>query len=109
MSVETETVEVTVNSEHISGMLTVREVARIFHVHPNTLRRWSNEGRITACRINPRGDRRFDRSEITRFLAELDSQLENWRKSEEGRSFPIGRRIYDSGTSVRERGFYERR
>lgn len=58
--------------EHMSSMLTVREVARLFHVHPNTLRRWSNSGRIKAYRITPRGDRRFDREEIARFLAELD-------------------------------------
>ena len=77
--------------EQMSDMLTVREVARLFHIHPNTLRRWSNEGRITAYRINPRGDRRFDRAEISRFLAELDSQLENWRKSEADKPSPNGR------------------
>ena len=40
------------NGEHMSGMLTVREVARLFHIHPNTLRRWSNAGRIKAYQIN---------------------------------------------------------
>jgi len=62
------------NGEHMSNMLTVREVARLFHVHPNTLRRWSNKGRIRAYRITPRGDRRFKREEIARFLAELNGQ-----------------------------------
>ena len=47
------------NGDHMSNMLTVREVARLLHVHPNTLRRWSNNGRIRAYRITPRGDRRF--------------------------------------------------
>ena len=65
-----------INGEHISDMLTVREVARLLHVHPNTLRRWSNVGRIKACHINQRGDRRFKREEITRFLAELESQTD---------------------------------
>jgi excisionase family DNA binding protein len=60
------------NGEHMSNMLTVREVARLFHVHPNTLRRWSNKGIIQAYRINRRGDRRFKREEIVRFLAELN-------------------------------------
>ncbi len=60
-----------VDAEHISDMLTVREVARIFHVHPNTLRRWSNRGRIRAYRITERGDRRYKREEIVRFLDEL--------------------------------------
>ncbi|MHC1578889.1 MAG: MerR family transcriptional regulator [Dehalococcoidia bacterium] len=50
-------------------MLTVKEVARLLHVHPNTVRRWSSDGRIKAYRINPRGDRRFKRGEVARFLA----------------------------------------
>jgi excisionase family DNA binding protein len=58
----------------MSDMLTVREVARLLHVHPNTLRRWSNDGRIKACRINRRGDRRFKCEEIARFLAELNGR-----------------------------------
>jgi excisionase family DNA binding protein len=59
------------NGEHMSDMMTVREVARLLHVHPNTLRRWSNNGRLKAYRITARGDRRFKREEVARFLAEL--------------------------------------
>jgi excisionase family DNA binding protein len=70
------------NGEHISDMLTVREVAQLFHIHPNTLRRWSNDGRIKAYRITPRGDRRFKREEIARFLAELNRQADDWKKAE---------------------------
>lgn len=70
------------NGEHISDMLTVREVARLLHVHPNTLRRWSKNGRMKAYRISPRGDRRFKREEIGRFLAELNSQADNWKQAE---------------------------
>jgi excisionase family DNA binding protein len=66
------------NGEHMSDMLTVREVARLIHVHPNTLRRWSNNGRIRAYRITPRGDRRFKREEIDHFLAALNSQTDNY-------------------------------
>jgi excisionase family DNA binding protein len=69
------------NGEHISDMLTVREVARLFHIHPNTLRRWSNNGRIKAYRITARGDRRFKRDEIAQFLAGLDSQADDWQKN----------------------------
>jgi excisionase family DNA binding protein len=68
-------------SEQMDDMLTVREVARLLHVHPNTLRRWSNKGRIRAYRISPRGDRRFKREEIARFLAELNAQAGNWREA----------------------------
>jgi len=69
-------------SENLVGpMLTVREVARLLHVHPNTLRRWSNRGRIRTHRITPRDDRRFKREEITRFLAELNAHRGNWREA----------------------------
>jgi excisionase family DNA binding protein len=73
------------NDEHLSEMLTVREVARLFHIHPNTLRRWSNDGRIRAYRVTSRGDRRFRREEIVRFLAELSGETDNWEKTESGR------------------------
>jgi len=68
-------------SEQMDDMLTVTEVARLLRVHPNTLRRWSNEGRIGAYRISPRGDRRFRREEIARFLAELNNHRGNWREA----------------------------
>lgn len=61
-----------VRNSHISPMLTVREVATLLHVHSNTVRRWSDRGLIRAQRITRRGDRRFNREEINRFLAELN-------------------------------------
>lgn len=65
------------SEEQMDDMLTVREVARLLHVHPNTLRRWSNNGRLKSYRINPRGDRRFRREEIARFLAELSQATDS--------------------------------
>ena len=70
------------NGELMSDMLTVREVARLFHIHPNTLRRWSNNGRVKAYRINPRGDRRFKREEVVRFLTELNGQGDDRQEAE---------------------------
>ena len=69
-------------NERMDNMLTVREVAQLLHVHPNTLRRWSNKGIIRAYRITPRGDRRFKRKEIDRFLAELNGQGDDRQEAE---------------------------
>jgi len=53
-------------------MLTIKELSRMLYVHPNTVRRWSDQGIIKAVRINSRGDRRFRRSDIASFLVELE-------------------------------------
>ena len=45
-------------------MLTTSEVARIFNVHPETIRRWSEQGIIKAYRSGRRGDRRFSREDV---------------------------------------------
>ena len=57
----------------IEPMLTVREVTQLLHIHSNTLRRWSDAGIIKAYRITRRGDRRFRREDIDRFLAEINA------------------------------------
>jgi len=49
-------------------MLTVQEVADILHVHPNTVRHWSEQGLLKAHRVGPRGDRRFRAEDIDSFL-----------------------------------------
>ena len=70
------------NCEHISDNLTTREVARIFHPHPNSLRRWSNNGKLRPYRINSRGDRRYKHKEIARFLADLNGQGDGRQEAE---------------------------
>lgn len=52
------------------AMLTASQLARLLHVHINTVRRWSNRGILKAYRIGPRGDRRFSKEDINTFLAE---------------------------------------
>jgi excisionase family DNA binding protein len=49
-------------------MLTPTEVARLLHIHINTVRRWSDQGILRPYRIGPRGDRRFDKEHIASFL-----------------------------------------
>lgn len=58
--------------ENTEKLLTVTEVAEMLHIHPNTLRRWANEGKIASIRITSRGDRRFKPSDVNAFLAEMN-------------------------------------
>jgi diguanylate cyclase (GGDEF)-like protein/excisionase family DNA binding protein len=48
----------------------VAQAAALLGVHPNTIRAWTDGGRLNAYRINARGDRRFRRSDVERLLAE---------------------------------------
>ena len=49
-------------------MLRVGEAARILHIHPNTLRKWSSDGLIPSYRIGRRRDRRFSLEDLVSFL-----------------------------------------
>lgn len=62
-----------VDTRQIEPMLTVGEVARLLHIHINTVRRWSDQGIIKSHRISRRGDRRFKRGDIALFIAEFNS------------------------------------
>jgi excisionase family DNA binding protein len=56
-------------SQSDDRLMTVREVAEMLKVHPNTIRVWNNRGLIKAYRLGSRGDRRFSQAEIQDFLA----------------------------------------
>ncbi len=60
--------------EQTDSMLTIKDVARILHVHPNTLRRWADKGIIEVYRITSRGDRRFLAEDIARFLDNMKAE-----------------------------------
>ncbi len=49
-------------------VVTVGEASEILHVHPNTLRKWSDSGLIPSYRIGQRRDRRFVLEDLIDFL-----------------------------------------
>jgi diguanylate cyclase (GGDEF)-like protein/excisionase family DNA binding protein len=53
-----------------NALLSVAQAATLLGVHPNTIRLWTDAGRLTAYRINERGDRRFRRSDVEHLLVE---------------------------------------
>jgi excisionase family DNA binding protein len=63
------------NDNLVNNMLTVGEVYTLLHIHPSSLRRWSDKGLLKSYKITPRGDRRFARQDIAKFLEEMNSQL----------------------------------
>ena len=57
----------------IDATLSVTKAARLLGVHPNTVRAWSDAGRLRYYRINPRGDRRYRVGDLQRFMAAAES------------------------------------
>ncbi|MHB8458586.1 MAG: GAF domain-containing protein [Candidatus Limnocylindrales bacterium] len=76
--------------------LSVTKAARLLGVHPNTVRAWSEQGRLRYYRINPRGDRRYRLGDLESFLAAAEAGGGNDPTTEAGR---IGRRR-DQGSAV---------
>jgi excisionase family DNA binding protein len=54
-------------------LLTTAEVARIFSVHPSTVRRWCDQRKIKCRRSGPRGVRLFKREDVA--VAYLDRSI----------------------------------
>ncbi len=57
----------------LDATLSVTRAAEVLGVHANTVRAWSDAGRLRYYRINPRGDRRYRQGDLQRFLAGLDA------------------------------------
>ena len=58
----------------IDNMMTIVEVSRIFHIHPNILGRWADKGVIKSYCITSRGDRRFMARDVEEFIARMKTQ-----------------------------------
>jgi len=64
--------------------LSVTKAARLLGVHPNTVRTWSDAGRLRYYRINARGDRRYRLGDLQRFLAAAENAPTDGRGASAG-------------------------
>ena len=53
---------------NLPKLLTIRQAAEMLNVHTETLRRWDRQGKLTAIRVNERGDRRYRQEDIEAYL-----------------------------------------
>ena len=63
------------DSACIEPMLTASDVARIMHVHINTVRRWSNQGSLKTYYIGSRCDRRYYREDLYHFIRQKSKKM----------------------------------
>jgi transcriptional repressor of dcmA and dcmR len=56
-----------------SRIVPVGQASEILNVHPNTLRKWSDQGMIPCYRIGHRRDRRFALDDLAGFLERYDN------------------------------------
>jgi len=57
-----------VADKKLDTMLTVRQVADFLQVSICSVRRWSDSGALKFYRVGSRGDRRYQRDDVLRFL-----------------------------------------
>lgn len=57
------------NSDDTKKLLNINQVAEIFGVHPDTLRRWDREGKLKSIRIGKRGHRKYSKTDIEKLLS----------------------------------------
>ena len=60
-------------------MLTVKEVASILNIHPNTVRRWEKKGLLESYGIGPRRSLRFRREDMIDFLDKSKNEVHTKR------------------------------
>jgi diguanylate cyclase (GGDEF)-like protein/excisionase family DNA binding protein len=76
------------------ALLSVAQAATMLGVHPNTIRTWTDAGRLTAYRINARGDRRYRRGDVARLL--VDDGLARSATSSGDRGYAVFGRLADA-------------
>ena len=70
LQVQESTVGQMMSDAQLETMLTARQVSDFLQVSISTIRRWSSSGMLRCYRVGSRGDRRYRRDDVLRFLQE---------------------------------------
>jgi diguanylate cyclase (GGDEF)-like protein/excisionase family DNA binding protein len=84
----------------LDATLTVTRAADVLGVHANTVRAWSDAGRLRYYRINPRGDRRYRQGDLQRFLAGLDAADQTSRRRGSNGAMHLAEATGDDGAVI---------
>ena len=52
-------------------LLRISQAAEILAVNPETLRRWDRSGELRTIKLGRRGDRRYKKEDVVRFIKKL--------------------------------------
>jgi len=55
-------------NKQLPELLTLAEACEVLKAHPNSLRKWDKDGILVAVRFGKRGDRRYKREDIEKFI-----------------------------------------
>lgn len=56
------------NRKRLPELLSLAEASAVLKAHPNSLRKWDGEGILKAIRFGKRGDRRYKREDLEKFI-----------------------------------------
>jgi excisionase family DNA binding protein len=56
------------NRSQLPELLSLAEASEILKAHPNSLRKWDRDGILKAVRFGKRGDRRYRREDLEKFI-----------------------------------------
>jgi len=86
-----------------SELIRVGQAAAILNVSENTVRRWADEGLMTAYRVGPRRDRRFHRTEVQQLLNRVEEWTPNLRGASSTTPTPPTPTLYPHCRPIRPR------
>ena len=55
-------------NKEIPELISLKQASELLKCHPNTLRKWDISGLLKAVRFGKRGDRRYNKVDLIKFI-----------------------------------------